>query len=202
MTRRPTRAVPGAGQARWVLGLAALVAVGSTGVARADAGPTLTATSVVQGRTLERPLVDGDWARDGQVWTVVLRTTALDGATVIRSTWRSPVLRPVRGTLRFAVAIDVDKQDVLGNYAYSEDARLCTRSGCDRWMNEGMDSTPSRVDPASLPWTVTFNHGIDAKWLPLDEPAWVEWRYVQRQDGNGLATTTIRVAVAEGTYSV
>jgi hypothetical protein len=163
----------------------------------------LVPTSAVHGEQLSRPLVDGAWTKVGQVWTVTVRSMSLaDGTTQVWSRWRSPVITPFQGKLRFAARVAVHNQDVIGRYGYSDMVRVCARSGCGKWFGESADSLPSAVDPNGLPFFLRADHGLAMTWGSSHEPQWIEWRYLQRQHGTGMAETTIRVAVGQGAMAV
>lgn len=187
--------VRSAGVSVRALALFGVVALAGPAGAAPVVPPSLSAASTVAGAAAPAPFATGEWTPVDGVWTASLRTwSAPSGSTAVSAAWRSPWVSATRNRVVFAAAATTAQQSVLGNYAFEQWVRLCTRSRCERWQGIGTDSVPNNVDPATLPYRIEVANGLTVRWRGATTAVRVEWRYTQTQRDASYAETTVRVA--------
>jgi hypothetical protein len=168
--------------------------------------PTMATASTVAGQALSRPLVDGSWQYSGGVWGATLHSASLPaGSTVVRGSWTTPVVVGKPRQVWFATSFSVTHQgQSAGSSSYFERARVCyPHEGCERqWLSEQADGVPQEYNPSTLPFTVTFGHGISLAWKAHGYPAYVQWQFVQTESGLDEQTDVVQVAVGAKAHTV
>jgi hypothetical protein len=112
----------------------------------------------------------------------------------VTATWRSAPVPARPRTRVFAVDVVVNQEPAPGTYAYRDEVRVCTGRTCGPWITDARGGLPAWIDPAALPFTVAFGHGIALTWRGTRRTVTFQWRYRQVQQDGNYARTTLRVA--------